>query len=134
MNASLISPEAVFEYRRSFTQDDFDRFAALSGDDNPIHVDPTYAARTHFGHTVAHGMLLYSVLSGTMARTFPGSVQLAHEMMFPTGTPTGEEVIFRMQVLAVEGDEVELAVSAVRPSGELGLNGRTRIRLSEDAR
>ena len=37
----------------------FDRFARLSGDDNPIHVDPAFSARTRFGRTVAHGMLLY---------------------------------------------------------------------------
>jgi len=34
---------------------DFDRFARLTGDDNPIHCDPVFAATTHFGATVAHG-------------------------------------------------------------------------------
>ena len=46
----------------SFTQAQFDRFAALSGDDNPIHVDPQFAARTRFGRTVAHGMFLLSLI------------------------------------------------------------------------
>jgi len=44
------------------TQADFDAFAAVSGDDNPIHVDPEFSAHTRFGRTVAHGMLLYSRL------------------------------------------------------------------------
>ena len=55
-----------------FTQDDFNRFAALSGDDNPIHVDPEFSARTKFGRTVAHGMLLYGVISGAVSATFSG--------------------------------------------------------------
>ena len=42
--------------RRRFSQADFDRFARLSGDDNPIHVDPRFAARTRFGRTVAHAL------------------------------------------------------------------------------
>ncbi len=40
------------------TQDDLDLFAKLSGDANPIHVDPDFAARSGFGRTVAHGALL----------------------------------------------------------------------------
>ncbi len=49
-------------FNRVFRQADFDRFAALSGDDNPIHVDAGFAAKTHFGRTVCHGMLLYSAI------------------------------------------------------------------------
>ncbi len=51
----------VESVNRVFSQTDFDRFAALSGDDNPIHVDAEFSARTRFGRTVAHGMLLYSI-------------------------------------------------------------------------
>jgi acyl dehydratase len=40
------------------TQDDLDLFAKLSGDANPIHVDPHFAARSGFGRTVAHGAML----------------------------------------------------------------------------
>ena len=45
-----------------FTQRQFDEYARLSGDDNPIHVDAAFAAGTRFGRTVAHGMFLFSVL------------------------------------------------------------------------
>ncbi len=31
------------------TQEEFDIFAHVSGDDNPIHVDPEFSARTRFG-------------------------------------------------------------------------------------
>lgn len=44
------------------TQRDLDLFAALSGDANPIHVDPDFAARSGFGRTVAHGAMLTSWL------------------------------------------------------------------------
>ena len=57
----------------TFTQDDFNRFAALSGDANPIHVDADFAARTRFGRTVAHGVLLETVLRGLADRFAPGA-------------------------------------------------------------
>ena len=83
--------------KRTFTQSDFDRFAALSGDDNPIHVDAEFSARTRFGRTVAHGMLLYSVVCSVLGTRLPGpgTLQIEQELMFPTATPTGEEVEVR---------------------------------------
>ena len=42
-----MKPEARI-VERVLTQDEFDAFAKLSGDDNPIHVDPDFSARTRF--------------------------------------------------------------------------------------
>jgi NAD(P)-dependent dehydrogenase (short-subunit alcohol dehydrogenase family) len=39
------------------TLDDLDRFAAQSGDRNPLHVDEAYARRTPFGERVVFGVL-----------------------------------------------------------------------------
>jgi hypothetical protein len=43
---------------RKFTLQDQLDFAALSGDFNPVHVDPLYARRTLFGKAVVHGVHL----------------------------------------------------------------------------
>ena len=40
-----------------------DRFAALTGDEHPIHVDPAHAAALPLGRTIAHGFLTLSLLS-----------------------------------------------------------------------
>lgn len=129
----MIEAGQVFETLRRFSQDDFDRFARLSGDDNPIHVDPAFAAGTHFGHTVAHGMLLYSALSAALDAHIPGNRQLEHEMMFPSGTPAGEEVRIRIAVDSVDprSGEAVLEVAVLRPGGDIGLRGHTRVRLPE---
>ncbi len=74
------------------TQDEFDAFARLSGDDNPIHVDPEFSARTAFGRTVSHGMLIYTKLWGLLLRARPGTRQINQTMMFPNPTFTGEPV------------------------------------------
>ncbi len=79
------------------TQDDFDAFARVSGDDNPIHVDPEFSARTAFGRTVSHGMLIYSKLWGLLQRTHPNARQLRQSMMFPNPTYVGDEVILQVK-------------------------------------
>jgi acyl dehydratase len=119
--------------KRTVTQSDFDRFAALSGDDNPIHVDAEFAARTRFGRTVAHGMFLYSVVCSVLDTTLPGpcTLQIEQELMFPTATPTGEEVEIRVEVTEVQPAErlANLTTLVIRPDGNPGLQGCTLVHL-----
>jgi len=93
----------VESVKRVFSQSDFDRFAALSGDDNPIHVDPGFSGRTRFGGTVAHGMFLYSVVCSVLGTQLPGpgTIQVEQELMFPSATFAGEEVEIRVGVDAL---------------------------------
>lgn len=116
---------------RVFRQEDFDRFAVLSGDDNPIHVDPAFSARTRFGRTVAHGMLLYGTLVGVLGSHLPGpgTVQLVQELMFPTPTYTGEAVTVRVVVTSVDLERgwAELETVVERPGGAVGCQGRTAV-------
>ena len=42
--------------QRSFSPDDQIAFAKLSGDYNPVHLDPVRARRTRFGYPVVHGI------------------------------------------------------------------------------
>lgn len=52
---------------RTVTQSEVDAFADLTGDHNPIHVDPDFARGTPFGGTIAHGYLTLSLIVPTMA-------------------------------------------------------------------
>src|SRR5579884_3514029 len=95
----LVEAGRVFVESRTFSQSDFDRFARLSGDVNPIHVDPQFAAGTRFGRTVAHGMLLYAAVCGVLGRALPGAMQLSQDLMFTTQTYADEEVTIRLEIL-----------------------------------
>jgi acyl dehydratase len=97
------------------TQADFDRFAQISGDDNPIHVDPEFAARTRFGRTVAHGMFLSSILWSMMRRHLPDAGrQLSKNLMFPNPAFADEPLRFAARVEHSAAGHIILAVSAVR--------------------
>lgn len=78
------------------TQAEFDAFAAVSGDDNAIHVDPAFCKETAFGRTVSHGMLIYSKLWGMLKRHNPALSQLSQSMMFPNPAFTGEPLELRI--------------------------------------
>lgn len=128
-----MSAGASAAYRRVLLQSDFDRFAALSGDDNPIHCDPAFAATSHFGATVAHGMLLYGCICKGLAELIPGpgAVQLEQTLMFPNPTFAGEPI--RVS-LAVEGDsagvlDIATEVTKAGPDGAalVTASGKARV-------
>jgi len=97
-------------YRRVLLQEDFDRFARLSHDDNPIHCDPAFAARSHFGATVAHGMLLYSCICKALTEQVgPGTVQLAQTLMFPAPTYVGDRIEIALRTEGEAGGVIGIA-------------------------
>ncbi len=54
---------------RTITEANIQAFADLSGDHNPLHLDPIFAAGGPFGVRVAHGLLGLSIASGLVAQT-----------------------------------------------------------------
>jgi 3-hydroxybutyryl-CoA dehydratase len=51
---------------RGICEADILGFAALTGDSHPQHVDPDWAAESHFGEQIAHGLLVLSFAVGLM--------------------------------------------------------------------
>lgn len=78
------------------TQAEFDLFARLSGDDNPIHVDPAFSARSRFGRTVSHGMLIYARLWVMVREARPTQRMVVQEMMFPDPAFAGEALLLSL--------------------------------------
>jgi acyl dehydratase len=55
------------EFSKTLTAADVDRFAEISGDFDPIHVDEAHARGTPFGRRIAHGILSMAILSTVSA-------------------------------------------------------------------
>lgn len=55
---------------KHITQEKINLYAEASGDFNPIHVDESFAAKTPFGGTIAHGMLNLAYVSEMMTSAF----------------------------------------------------------------
>lgn len=118
-----------FVSARTFTQAEFNAFAALSGDDNPIHVDAEFAAGTRFGRPVAHGMLLYSALCGFLNGHFPGAIQIEQDFMFTVPTFAGEEMMLQAEVMDVMAAEnrIRLKTTITNSRGEITCDGETTL-------
>lgn len=74
----------VTTFSKTITEADILLFAAVSGDNYPLHVDAEYAKTTRFGRRAAHGMLTASLLStvvGLILRT-PGGIYVEQSLRF----------------------------------------------------
>lgn len=122
--------QVIIETRR-FSQSEFDRFAALSGDDNPIHVDESFAASTRFGRPVAHGMLLYGAICAVASHHFPEAVQVGQNLVFPAPTYAGELMTIQLTVTATSGPCYNASVRMVGPDGAPTCEGTMTLRRSD---
>ena len=87
-------------YTRLITNQEVEAFAAISGDHSPLHLDPDYAATTHFGECIAHGMLTGAVISAAIAMQLPGpgSVYLNQSLQFRAPVLLGDTLTVTLEV------------------------------------
>jgi 3-hydroxybutyryl-CoA dehydratase len=52
-----------FRHKFSYTQRDVDDYARISGDTNPLHIDPQAGKESMFGRNIIHGFLGASVFT-----------------------------------------------------------------------
>ena len=65
-----VEPGGFPHLERTITQSQLHAYAKASGDFNPLHLDPEFAANTGFGGIIAHGMLTLALVSENMAEAF----------------------------------------------------------------
>lgn len=100
--ADLFTPIEEF-----ITQEKVDRYAELSGDFNPLHVDPEFAATSEFGGTIAHGPMqlqacFRSVCAWLGADAFPPGSRLTVVYRHPARP--GDRVRFELDPQSEAGD------------------------------
>lgn len=91
-------------YSRVVTAADIDAFAAVTGDENPVHLDEVYAAGTRFGGRIAHGMLSAGYISTVLGTRLPGpgAIYLSQTLRFRKPVRIGDEVVATARVTAID--------------------------------
>jgi 3-hydroxybutyryl-CoA dehydratase len=115
---------------KSVMETDLVGFAALSGDDNPIHLCDTYAAGTKFGQRIAHGLYTASLISAVLGTRLPGpgAVYRSQTLHFHAPVRIGDVVTVAVEVveLVPEGRKVRLHCEATI-DGRIVLDGEAVV-------
>ena len=125
------------ERSRTVGEDDVRRFAEVSGDHNPVHLDEAAAARTMFGTRIAHGMLSASFISATLAMEMPGpnTIYLSQTLRFTRPVKLGDTVTTRVEVaeLIPAKRRARLLTTCRNQRGETVLDGEATILIPEES-
>lgn len=116
---------------KTVTDADVRAFAAVSLDDNPVHLDDAYAATTRFGRRIAHGMLSAGVVSAVIGTRLPGpgTVYLSQSLQFKGPVFIDDTITATITVKALREDKpiATLETVVTNQRGEVVLTGEAVV-------
>jgi 3-hydroxybutyryl-CoA dehydratase len=103
------------ELSRVVTDADIRGFAAVSGDDNPVHLDEQYAATTPFKERIAHGILTASYISALIGTRLPGpgAIYVSQTLSFRRPVKLGDDVLARVEITALDAAKARVTFACL---------------------
>jgi acyl dehydratase len=99
-------------------------YAAVSGDFNPIHIDPRIGRAAGFKGNILQGMCTYAWAADACAEYLGDPARLARlRVRFSRPLQVGDVVTFEGRCTAIEGDRIRIELAARNQAGEDVLKG-----------
>ena len=90
-------------YTKRITSDDVERYAQVTGDYNPLHMNEDFAKTTQFKGRIAHGMISAGLISACLSTTYPGpgAVHLGQTLKFVKPVYINDTLRARVKVIDI---------------------------------
>lgn len=101
-------------------------FAAVSGDNNALHINQEFAQTTQFKGRIAHGMLSASVISAAIAGRLPGpgTIYMGQNLRFMAPVRAGDTVHATVTVKELIPEKCRARLTTVcTVDGEIVIDG-----------
>lgn len=86
-------------FTKTISEEDLRRFAAASGDTNPVHLDEEWAKQTRFEGRIVHGILASGLISAALARLPGGVIYLSQDTEFQAPVRIGDRLTADVEVV-----------------------------------
>lgn len=118
------------EIENLVSQEMINLFAQISGDNQPLHTNPAYAATTKFGGVIAHGCLTAAFISAVLGTRLPGpgTVFLKFELEFKLPVRPGDKITAVAEIIELgEKGRMTLRTFAHNQDGNVVAEGRSYV-------
>lgn len=118
-----------YSITREITADNVEKFAELSGDYNPVHINEEEAKKSIFGRRIAHGMLCGSLISTVIGMYLPGPGSIYMDQSFKFVAPVflGDSITAKVVVVDIIDDKAVLTTIVTNQEGKLVLSGEAKV-------
>lgn len=120
-------------YERTVSEEDIVRFAEVSGDDNPVHLDEEFASKTLFKGRIAHGMLGAGFISTVVGTKLPGygSIYVSQSLRFRAPVRIGDTVVTTATVKSIDKERKRVTMETVCAIGDkIVIDGEAELMLT----
>jgi 3-hydroxybutyryl-CoA dehydratase len=107
-------------------------FAELSGDRNPIHLDDAVAKQSKFGQRIAHGAILFGIVSKVLGMDMPGvgTVYLSQTCNFKLPVFIGDTVKLEAKIVELLPKSIaRISTVITKQTGEVVMDGIAEVKL-----
>lgn len=107
-------------YEKTVTEADIDAFADVTGDNNPVHLDEEFGAKTIFKGRIAHGMLAAGYISTVVGTQLPGpgSIYMSQSLRFRAPVRIGDTVVTTAKITNVDSEKGRVTLETVCSVGD----------------
>lgn len=128
----MIKTGDTFKHTFSYTQEDVNLYAKVSGDTNPLHINEEAGRNSMFGRCIIHGYLGASVFTKMFGTTVfaDGNVYMMQNLKFlkPMFTGTDYEAVITVKEIFADKNRILYTTEVRNPAtGETTITGEAML-------
>lgn len=107
-----------------------EKFAEITEDNNPVHLDEEFAKKTFFKARIAHGFLVGSLISTVITQKLPGNgtIYISQSLIFKGPVFIGDEITAKVRVIDFpNSNRVLLKTTCENQQGKIVLEGEALV-------
>ena len=122
---------AKAQFGKTISESDIYLYAGITGDQNPAHINESYARETFFKTRIAHGMLCAGLISTVLGNRLPGygTIYIRQELNFLAPVRIGDTITAQAEVIEIMSAEnrARLKTDCINQDGIMVIAGEAVV-------